>query len=163
MSDFKEAYVRLVPHLGQSVFGNGTIVQESSSDFATIHLNIQGLVPNTLHGLHIHSNQVDSLNGTADCLLAGGHYNPYSMDHGAPEDVTRHVGDLGNILSDDNGAVDFFMTDRLVTLFGPKNVLSRTFVVHADPDDYGKGEQDDSKTTGHAGKRLSCGSIILRK
>lgn len=35
------------------------------------------------------------------------------------------------------------------------------YKVHADPDDLGKGGFDDSKTTGHAGARLACGTIGL--
>jgi Cu-Zn family superoxide dismutase len=37
--------------------------------------------------------------------------------------------------------------------------LGRAFVVHADEDDLGKGNFEDSKTTGHAGARLACGTI----
>jgi Cu-Zn family superoxide dismutase len=32
-------------------------------------------------------------------------------------------------------------------------------IVHADPDDYGKGGEEDSLTTGHAGARIACAII----
>lgn len=41
--------------------------------------------------------------------------------------------------------------------------MGRSVVVHADPDDLGRGGFNDSKTTGHAGARLSCGVIGFAK
>lgn len=38
-------------------------------------------------------------------------------------------------------------------------IYSRGIVVHADRDDLGRGNFEDSKTTGHAGARLGCGII----
>ena len=35
--------------------------------------------------------------------------------------------------------------------------------VHAGEDDLGRGGHEDSKTTGHAGGRLSCGVIGIAK
>jgi Cu-Zn family superoxide dismutase len=42
---------------------------------------------------------------------------------------------------------------ELADLFG------RSVIVHADPDDYGRGGQDDSHITGHAGARIACAII----
>ena len=71
----------------------------------------------------------------------------------------RHAGDLGNIeATSDKAAVD--ITDKQISLFPGKGcIMGRSVVVHADPDDLGKGGFADSKTTGHAGGRLSCGVI----
>ena len=38
-------------------------------------------------------------------------------------------------------------------------LLGRTLIVHADPDDLGKGGETDSLITGHSGKRISCALI----
>ncbi len=40
-------------------------------------------------------------------------------------------------------------------------MVGRAIVVHADEDDLGRGGFEDSKTTGHAGSRISCGVIGL--
>lgn len=46
--------------------------------------------------------------------------------------VCSHVGDLGNIVADQNGAVDIVIEDRLVSLSGPNSVIGRAFVVRGD-------------------------------
>lgn len=39
----------------------------------------------------------------AKFYLAGAHFNPINMTHGAPEDEVRHAGDLGNIVANAEG------------------------------------------------------------
>lgn len=53
--------------------------------------------------------------------------------------------------------------DRVITLrAGAANsVAGRAVVVHADPDDLGRGGDDGSRKTGNAGARLACGVIEL--
>lgn len=115
---------------------------------------ITGLTPGK-HGFHIH--EKGSL--ADNCVAAGGHYNPFEKDHGAPEDEERMVGGLGNIVADADGVAKFSITDRLVDLSGKYSVIGRAFVVHANPDDLGKGGHPSSKTTGNAGPRVACGII----
>jgi superoxide dismutase, Cu-Zn family len=71
----------------------------------------------------------------------------------------RHVGDLGNIVADAEGKVDYTFHDKVISLKGTNNIIGRTLIVHADEDDLGRGDFPDSKTTGHAGARVSCGVI----
>lgn len=72
---------------------------------------------------------------------------------------SRHVGDLGNIDAFLGKAI-VNISDRQINLFpGERCIMGRSVVVHADPDDLGRGGFPDSKTTGHAGARLSCGVI----
>lgn len=53
------------------------------------------------------------------------------------------------------------MTDRLISLRGAHSIVGRSVIVHAGEDDLGRGGFEDSKTTGHAGARISCGVIGL--
>ena len=116
---------------------------------------ISGLTPNALHGFHIHM-KGDISGG---CGSTGGHYNPREQTHGSPNDLVRHVGDLGNIQAGSDGVANFDFTDHQVSLFGPASVLGRAFVVHEGQDDLGQGGDAGSETTGNAGGRIGCGVI----
>jgi len=137
--------------------GTITFTQENPGKPVVVTGEITGLADGK-HGFHVHEFG-DNTNG---CTSAGGHYNPKSMEHGAPEDATRHVGDLGNVESSGDKAV-VSITDSQITLAGPQSIIGRTVVVHADPDDMGKGGHELSKTTGNAGARLACGVIGIAK
>ncbi|AQL06663.1 Superoxide dismutase [Zea mays] len=69
----------------------------------------------------------------------GPHYNPASKEHGAPEDENRHAGDLGNVTAGADGVANINVTDSQIPLTGPNSIIGRAVVVHADPDDLGKG------------------------
>lgn len=138
-----------------TVQGTVTFEQGSASEPCTISYSIEGNDANALRGFHIHQFG-DNTNG---CTSAGPHFNPFGLDHGAPEDETRHVGDLGNIQTDANGLAKGSKTDKLVTLFGEHSILGRTVVVHGGQDDLGKGGHPDSLKTGNAGGRPACGVI----
>lgn len=75
----------------------------------------------------------------------------------------RHVGDLGNVVADDNGVAKVNITDKMISLCGCNNIIGRTLVVHADPDDLGVGGHELSSTTGNAGARVACGVIGIAK
>lgn len=90
--------------------------------------------------------------------------NPYNTIHGGPDSKIRHVGDLGNIISDHNGRADYVFTDHMIKLRGMKcNIIGRGLIIHADEDDLGLGGFPDSLTTGHAGKRIACAVIGYAK
>lgn len=40
-----------------------------------------------------------------------------------------------------------------------EELFGRSFIIHADEDDYGMGDKPDSHTTGHSGKRIACAII----
>ncbi|KAI8813856.1 superoxide dismutase [Cladochytrium replicatum] len=140
------------------VTGTVTFVQESESASTEVHLDLKGLTPG-LHGFHVHEFG-DNTNG---CTSAGAHYNPFGKTHGSPTDDNRHVGDLGNVTVAADGTIATILSDSQVKLLGPLSIIGRTVVVHADPDDLGKGGHELSVTTGNAGGRLACGVIGITK
>jgi Cu-Zn family superoxide dismutase len=132
----------------------GLVKLEDNGTVTKIMISFSGLTPGN-HGFHIH----EFGNLTNACHTAGAHYNPHKKTHGGPSDEERHVGDLGNLVADQNGVVDTVMEDKLVKLTGEFSVIGRSFVIHESEDDLGKGGFSDSLTTGHAGGRLACGVI----
>ncbi|XP_011176600.1 superoxide dismutase [Cu-Zn] [Zeugodacus cucurbitae] len=138
----------------------GTIYFEQQDEFSDVKVTgeVTGLAKG-LHGFHVHEFG-DNTNG---CTSAGPHFNPSGDEHGAPTDKNRHMGDLGNIEASGDGPTQVNINDNLITLFGTNSIVGRTLVVHADPDDLGKGGHELSKTTGNAGARLGCGVIGICK
>ncbi|KAE9416904.1 hypothetical protein Angca_010303, partial [Angiostrongylus cantonensis] len=118
--------------------------------------SLTGLPPGP-HGFHVHE-YGDLGNG---CLASGAHFNPYRSDHGGPANPpsSRHVGDLGNIVTPANGPTPINVKDPLMTFTGNRGIIGRAFVIHANPDDLGTAGNDGSRTVGNAGARLACGII----
>jgi len=139
------------------VHGTINFVQDESGT-VTVTGEVKGLKPG-LHGFHIH----EFGDTTTGCTSAGAHFNPDKKEHGGPEDSNRHVGDLGNVEVKNGDSVTVNITDKVIKLNGEKSIVGRCIVVHEDEDDLGKGGHNDSKTTGHAGKRLACGIIGIVK
>lgn len=75
----------------------------------------------------------------------------------------RHIGDLGNVTADGTGKAKVEIMDKKIQLNGQYSIIGRTLVVHADPDDLGKGGHELSKSTGNAGARLACGVVGICK
>jgi len=137
----------------------GTVIfqQSSSKGPVTVSGKLQGLSPNALQGFHVHQSG-DLSNG---CVSAGAHFNPFGKTHGAPNASVRHVGDLGNIETDDLGEANIEIVDHLISLNGPTSIVGRSVVVHAGTDDLGLGNNEESLKTGNAGARAACGVIGL--
>ncbi|XP_003397315.1 superoxide dismutase [Cu-Zn] [Bombus terrestris] len=146
--------VKAVCVLQGEVKGTLYFEQSDSSSPVKVTGQVTGLKQG-LHGFHIHEFG-DNTNG---CTSAGPHFNPLKKDHGGPDAEVRHVGDLGNVEANANGIANVNITDKVIQLQGPHNIIGRTLVVHADPDDLGKGGVELSKTTGNAGARLACGVV----
>ena len=96
---------------------------------------------------------------TNGCASAGLHYNPHNTTHAGPADEVRHVGDLGNVEAGADGTATLNLSDRLINIYGEFSVVGRAMICHEKTDDLGRGGDDESKKTGNAGKRLSCGLI----
>lgn len=49
--------------------------------------------------------------------------------------------------------------DHYLSLVGVRGAIGRALVIHAKPDDFGRGGTEESIKTGSAGARLACGII----
>ena len=111
----------------------------------------KGLTPG-LHGFHVHEK------GSCDSLgnAAGGHFNPLALDHGIPDSVNHHMGDLGNLTvgTDSSASVDRVV--GYLTLEGANSIVGHALVVHALMD-------NGSQPLGAAGARISCAVIAEGK
>lgn len=135
---------------------SGVVRFQPVTDGLLISYKIKGLTDGK-HGFHIH--EYGDL--TDGCTSACAHFNPDGATHGGLETKIRHFGDLGNIVSN-NGLSKGYLFLKNGCLDGSKySILGRMIIVHADPDDLGKGGDEESLKTGNAGKRLACGVIGL--
>jgi len=127
----------------------GVVTFTKTGDGIKIVADVEGLTPGK-HGFHIH--QYGDCSG-ADGKTAGGHFNPEGTEHGAPDAEVRHVGDLGNLVADENGKAHYERTDTFVTFSGQHSIIGRGIIIHAGEDDL------TSQPTGAAGSRVACGVI----
>lgn len=157
---------------GVNVSGVITFAQNTIQDPLQVTVNISGLTSgqgNLKHGLHVHlySIQSTSSNVTLKCGSAGPHFNPLNQTHGDISAKIRHVGDYGNIVSDNDGNILSTFNDTFSTLYGPLGnfkkgwinkvyylyklilgITGRTIVLHQLQDDLGLGNNTDSLLTG---------------
>ena len=91
-------------------------------------------------GFHIHEG---ASCGGVDFSGTGGHFNPTGSPH------PGHAGDLPPLLRVGGKAFLAVLTDR----FCPEDVIGKTVVLHAAPDDF------TSQPAGNAGQKIACGEI----
>lgn len=128
----------------------GTVTFTQTDDGVRVQATVSGLNSQALHGFHIHQyGDCRASDGTS----AAGHYNPMDMPHGSPTDDERHVGDLGNLPTNEEGVADIDYTDTEIELNGVNSIIGRGVIVHAGQDDL------ETQPTGAAGARLGCGVI----
>jgi Cu-Zn family superoxide dismutase len=117
----------------------------------SFHIRIENAPPGT-HAIHLHEfGDCSGPDGTA----AGEHWNPTGVEHGQWGVDPFHLGDIGNLVVDNNGVGEMMMTTDLWTIGGPDatNVVGRSIIVHTGADDF------TSQPTGGAGGRIGCGVI----
>jgi len=130
--------------------------EETNNNLVKVKINLEGFEPNSIHGFHVH----ESGDLSSGCNSMCAHFNPFNHPHGGRNDEVRHVGDLGNLETDEKGNCITEFTDHMIKLKGGEaNIIGRGLIIHADKDDCGKGIYEDSKTTGHSGKRIGCAII----
>jgi Cu-Zn family superoxide dismutase len=134
----------------------GVVRFTEDGDEVLLDIHIEGLKKSAKHGFHVH--EYGDMSEQCESMCA--HFNPYGKSHGGPESKDRHVGDLGNVVTDANGVAHYQIRDSMIKLRGTKcNIIGRGLILHADEDDLGKGGHADSLKTGHAGKRIACAVI----
>ncbi len=138
---------------------DGTSMGRVSLDFVEdqgigISVNVSDLSTGP-HGFHLHkTGSCDA----PDFSNAGGHLNPHDREHGAENPAGKHLGDLPNLVADQEGNA----VDR-IEIEGSQDALmdalfdddGTAVMIHADPDDY------TTDPTGNAGGRIGCG--VLKK
>ncbi|XP_043464624.1 superoxide dismutase [Cu-Zn], chloroplastic-like isoform X2 [Leptopilina heterotoma] len=154
-----KAVVKLVPNnvAKLNVTGILLISQSVKNGPVTITGTIYGIPPG-LHGFHVH----EKGDMTKGCISTGKHFNPERVNHGAPNDRVRHVGDLGNLNASEDWTAKVDITDTMISLSGPNSIIGRAFVVHEKTDDLGKGNSTLSLETGDAGDRIACGIVGIQ-
>lgn len=132
----------------QSVQGLVTFEQQGSKVQAII--SVQGLKPNSIHGIHIHQ---ESLCEGPKFESAGDHFNPEGHTHAGPMRKIHHLGDLGNLHTDARGEV---RKEVMLTGMEPvmlDQLLNRSVIIHQKADDL------KSQPAGNSGERIACGLI----
>jgi superoxide dismutase, Cu-Zn family len=144
-----KANATLEARSGSSVSGTVSF-QSIGAEKVRIEARVAGLTPGQ-HGFHVHEAGDCS---AADASSAKGHFNPAAKPHGHHETAERHAGDMANLVADSSGhALLITDLDGVTLTDGPKGILNRSVVIHADPDDY------KSQPAGNSGKRVACGTI----
>ena len=131
----------------------GDIIAINNKKGVTITAHFTKLPPGK-HGFHIH--KAGDLRGEG-CNGLCEHYDVGNHTHGSAPNTKhsmRHTGDLGNIEIPD-GKTEIKNT-YYITQTSVKELWGRSIIVHEGEDDLGLGGFEDSKITGHSGKRMGC-------
>lgn len=145
---------------GSDVNGYVKFIEDINENAIKIQLHLSGLIPNSLHGFHVH----EAGDLTDRCTSMCSHFNPYGKTHGCPGMKNRHIGDLGNIEANSKGKASYTFYDNMIKLRGNKsNIIGRGLIIHEDEDDCGNGGNTESLKTGNAGKRIACAVIGYSK
>jgi Cu-Zn family superoxide dismutase len=137
---------------------HGVVTFEEYGEDVLLKAEIHGLKKNALHGFHVH----EAGDLTDECTSMCAHFNPYGKQHGCPGKKERHVGDLGNLQTDEKGCAKLRFIDDKIKLKGKACIIGRGLIIHADPDDCGEGEGESLKN-GNSGKRIACAIIGISK
>lgn len=145
---------------GKKIKGLVYFTEDLTNNTVIIDIHIEGLKKNNLHGFHVH--ECGDLSEQCESMCA--HFNPYGKAHGCPGATERHVGDLGNLITNTNGIAHYQRVDNMIKLRGSKaNIIGRGLLIHEDEDDCGLGNSPLSLTTGNSGKRIACAVIGYAK
>lgn len=130
----------------------GTVLFSQQDGGILVEASLSGLSAGQQHGFHVH--ELGDCGGD-NAANAGDHWNPAMNDHGAPDNdaAQRHVGDLGNVEANDQGAAEYRRIDQVLSFEGENGIIGKAVIVHA--------MQDDLMTQpgGDSGDPVACGVI----
>jgi Cu-Zn family superoxide dismutase len=144
----------------ENVKGYVKFHQCNPGKIAKVIFNLYGLQPNSKFAIHIH----EFGDMTDGCNSLGSHLNLTNKEHGSIfiDIKNSHTGDLiNNIFTDQKGEFKYEYYDQRLNLFESvnKNIIGCSVVIHYGIDDYGLGNNSESKKTGNAGGRMDCAVI----
>lgn len=166
---------------GAGVSGTVTFTQtinRSNQEVVQVTMNVSGLTPGK-HGINVHENgNLEGCDAAGACT--GKSYNPDNRPHhsrngpdslkkfgasashflGDGVTLNRHIGDLGNIVAEEDGKSTTTFKDLYTSLTSDKsnNIAGKSVVIRAKADDY-QTEEDD----GDAGPIVAYGAILPKK
>jgi Cu-Zn family superoxide dismutase len=132
--------------------GQVTAIQEP--DGVLLQIMATGL-PEGQHGLHLHAASVCEPPAFSS---AGGHLNPEGRQHGRKNPAGPHLGDLPNLVVDEQREGRAALRLDGVTLTaGPRSigVPGTALIIHALEDD------ELTDPAGNAGRRIACAAISV--
>jgi Cu-Zn family superoxide dismutase len=151
VGSIQKAVCMLYPTQGNTASGMITFLKTGQGIQITV--DVTGMSKGK-HGFHIHEFGDCS---AADGTSAGGHFNPEGKTHGAPMDMSRHMGDMGNIEADESGTAHMEYIDPMMSFEGVYSIIGRSVILHKNEDDL------KTQPTGNAGPRIACGVIGVAK
>ncbi|MBQ3552202.1 MAG: superoxide dismutase family protein [Clostridia bacterium] len=106
--------------------------------------NPSGDCESPIFGFHIHEGEHCTGDASDPFADVRTHYNPNDCPH------PYHSGDLPPLFGANGYAFLSFLTDR----FTVDEIIGRTIIVHASPDDF------TTQPSGNAGIKMACGEIV---
>ena len=120
----RTATARLAPTEGNEVEGTVTFTETGTG--VRVSADLTGLTEGE-HGFHVHE--------TGDCgapdgSSAGGHFAPEESRHGGPDQQPpeAHVGDMGNLTADADGAGRYEGDFEDMTFEGPRGIVGKAVI-----------------------------------
>jgi len=145
---FVTTYLELKNKLGQ-VIGVAGLVQMGKH--VIVKVNATGLDTGN-HGFHIHEKSIVN----NDFSTAGDHFNPTGKQHGHENINGAHLGDLPDLIANEEGKVDqaFILEGVSLEQGGMNNsILGKSLIIHA------RGDDGKSDPAGKSGDRIAGGNI----
>ena len=129
----------------------GYVYFTETDDGTAVSIAVRGLPTDSsicgpdIFAVHIHDGS--SCTGNSEDLFSDtdGHFNPYKCEH------PFHAGDMPPLFGVDGSAVLLFLTNR----FSVEEIIGRTVIIHARPDDF------MTQPSGNSGEKIACGVIRM--